>query len=250
MVPAPASCRGSRSRSSAGRHVHPAHPRLDAGRTRRGLHPHGAVQGHPREPGDRPARAPRSAMTPVVTQFGIDLGGPDRRRGRHRDRVQPARPRQDRRSTRSTSRTCRSSSASCSSPRPRSWWRTSSSTSCTPSSTRASACTELRPPGQRDPVRAWPRWAFCGDACQTGEVHPSPAPAPALDGHDRQTTLQVLAPRLRARGGRLLHRVAEPHPSGRQEGRCRAQRGADQAQRCPDRPARLSSASSRGSWRT
>ena len=87
--------------------VHPADPRLDARRAGRGLHPDRAVQGHRARRRVIVRHGLRSALTPVVTQFGIDLGtllggvvvietvfslpGPR------------ARPR----STRSTSRTCR-----------------------------------------------------------------------------------------------------------------------------------------------
>ena len=42
-----------------GGRLHPADPRLDARRARRGLHPHGPVQGPDRTPGDLPARAAR-----------------------------------------------------------------------------------------------------------------------------------------------------------------------------------------------
>ena len=49
----------------------------------------------------------RSALTPVVTQFGIDLGQLVGGVDRHRDRLQPPGPRARPPSTRSTSRTCR-----------------------------------------------------------------------------------------------------------------------------------------------
>ncbi len=50
-----------RTRSVAGGDVHAADPRFDARRARRGLHPHRAVEGHPREPSDRPARPAQRA---------------------------------------------------------------------------------------------------------------------------------------------------------------------------------------------
>ena len=53
--------------------LHPAHTHLDAGGDRRGLPPHGALEGAQGAADRLPARAAQR-LTPVVTQFGIDVG--------------------------------------------------------------------------------------------------------------------------------------------------------------------------------
>ena len=98
----------------------------------------------------------RAALTPIVTQFGLDVGHPARRRGHHRAGLRAAGPRVHRGAGRSPSRTFPSSSAWSSSPPPRSWWPTSWSTRSTPCSTRGSACTDLAPPAARPSRRPRP----------------------------------------------------------------------------------------------
>ncbi len=160
-------------------------------------------QGHPREPRDHPARAPLG-HDPGGHPVRHRRGGPRRRRRRRPSTVFSLPGLGKTTIDAINHRTSPSSSGSCSWPRSRSWCPTSWSTCSMPSSTRASACTDRFPL-----CGVAPLGLLLANACQNGEVHPSPAPAPALDGHDRQTTLQVLPPRLRARRGRLLHRVAE-----------------------------------------
>ena len=52
--------------------LHALHPRLDDRDAVRGLHPHGAVQGHLRAHG-RLQHALRAALSPVVTILGLDI---------------------------------------------------------------------------------------------------------------------------------------------------------------------------------
>ena len=53
--------------------LHAAHPHVDAGGARRGLHPHRPVQGDLRAPRGGAPRAAQRVVTPVITQFGIDV---------------------------------------------------------------------------------------------------------------------------------------------------------------------------------